>query len=156
MEKSVKLELGILKDASQKRKHKFEHLHGYLNFEINGRSVPYMGYWGEDDVCLNDWLHIFMDLRLVMKRNQKTYLFDDCEQGQPAYLFEVISENSIQLSVVDSECGDGLGDPEWQKVPFTYVDFEAEFLKLKKEFLAKIADIAPKKLHHWTLILGYD
>ena len=33
------------------------HIHGELRIEIAGRVLPYVGYFGEDDCCFNDWAH---------------------------------------------------------------------------------------------------
>jgi len=33
------------------------HVHGGLRLEIGGRLVPYLGYWGPDDVCFGEWVN---------------------------------------------------------------------------------------------------
>jgi hypothetical protein len=128
----------------------YSHIHGYLNFEIDGRSVPHMGYFGADDVCFNQWIAVFAGVRKAVQRQLPFYKFDEFEQGQPAFLFEVKPGSRIALSIIKSESGEGHDDPDWQQVTFRYADFKAEFLDFRTRFLAEISRIAPVQLDYWT------
>jgi hypothetical protein len=32
------------------------HIHGLLQIKIGGKILPYLGYFGTDDVCFNEWV----------------------------------------------------------------------------------------------------
>lgn len=148
MTNPVKVELGKFKYLEGEDEH--HHVHGHLNFQIGGRSVPMMGFWGPDDVCFNTWIEEFVRFQNAVQSGESSYKFDEGEQGQPAYLFKILPQSVISLSIVDSEIGDGGNALEdWQDIPFDYVNFEAEFLKFKTDFLAKIEELAPEYIDFW-------
>jgi len=39
-------------------------IHGEFQIEANGRSLPHLGFFSPDDVCLNDWAKVLDDLRI--------------------------------------------------------------------------------------------
>jgi hypothetical protein len=146
---SVRIDFANLQDKTRNGK-PYQHLHGLLKFEIDSRRVPHMGYWSENDVCFNQWIGILVSIQKAVQEKQPAYLFDECEQGQPAFLFEVTPPSQIFLSIVESECGEGFQDPDWQKVAFAYADFKRAFLHFKERFLQHIAEIAPHQVDYWT------
>jgi hypothetical protein len=150
MDHSVKIEFAKLQDKGRKPGNPYSHIHGYLKLEIDGRSVPDMGYWGPDDVCFNQWIAVFASIRHAVQKGLPSYKFDETEQGQPAFLFEVKPGSQIALSIVQSESGEGKDDPEWQQVTFSYAAFKAAFLEFKIHFLSEITRNAPGQLEYWT------
>src|SRR5262245_41071001 len=65
------------------------HIDVRLELSINGRLLPYLGFFGPDDVCFNTWL---CELRTAARRlsqsDHSEHVFDEGEQGQPAFKFE--------------------------------------------------------------------
>jgi hypothetical protein len=91
------------------------HIHARLTIVIDGRDLPRLGYWGPDDVCLNTWVPELLQIRSRLQTDEGRHVFDEGEQGQPAYAFER-SRATVFVSLLPSELGDGLGHPEWLKV----------------------------------------
>lgn len=120
-----------------------QHLHGELRLRIQGRLVPHLGYYGPDDVCLNQWIQELAAIRKAFRgAPQGAYTFDEGEQGQPAFQFSRDGE-LILLSIVGSKIGDGQADPAWQEVAFSYRDFVQAYEQFKQALLAEIASQAP-------------
>ena len=89
-----------------------QHVHGQLVIRVAGRELPRLGYFGPDDVCLGAWAYELQQaVAELSMANPARYVYDECEQGQPAYLF-ARSGDRVEVSVIDSE-GDGAGSPEW-------------------------------------------
>jgi hypothetical protein len=102
------------------------HIHGRLEVVIDGRSLPRMGFWGPSDVCFNPWVE---ELRRVVSQlgpsESATYLFDEGEQGQPA--FEFRREGwTLFVSVVESALSDAPADPAFQSVSCSWAEFRAQ------------------------------
>lgn len=115
------------------------HLHGALVVSIGGRPLPGLGYWGPSDVCVGVWAR---ELRQAVEnldaQEHARYVFDEGEQGQPAYEF-VREASTLWVSVVDSQLSDGEADPSWQRVPCDYAEFRGAvqgFLSRLRELLA--------------------
>jgi len=64
------------------------HVHGGLRLEINGRLVPYLGYWGPDDVCFGEWVNELWRAAQALRDSGGRHVYDEGEQGQPAFVFE--------------------------------------------------------------------
>jgi hypothetical protein len=64
------------------------HVHGRVTIEIAGRAVPHLGHLGPDDVCLNTWLVGLCNAVNALAETGGKYIFDEGEQGQPAFSFE--------------------------------------------------------------------
>jgi len=64
------------------------------------------------------------------------YVFDEGEQGQPAYEF-VREASTLWVSVVASEVSDGEADPSWQRVPCDYAEFREAVLG----FLSRLQEL---------------
>ena len=78
------------------------HIHGELRFQIGDRIVPYMGFWNGDDVCFNTWIEEFENIVEAFDGiREATYLFDEGEQGQPAYRFD---KESSRRKVLITSC----------------------------------------------------
>jgi len=149
MTNTVKIEFGKMKNKTL-RGVPYDHIHGYMNIEIGGRPIPRLGYGGKNDVCFNTWIVELANLRKAVQERKSSYTFDEYEQGQPAYLFEIRPQSMIALSLIDSESGHGKGDKRWKQVLFSYADFKSELLKFRGEFLAEISEISPDLVDFWT------
>ncbi|RKI37510.1 hypothetical protein D7Y27_25475 [Corallococcus sp. AB004] len=120
------------------------HIHGELRWTLAGRHVPWMGFWGPDDVCLGEWWD-----GLNATLTEETYTLDSCEQGSPAFLFERRGE-SVLLSLV---AGMGGGDPkpDWQQVPFAWDDWVKEVGAFKRRLREWIETKGPREIPaEWT------
>ncbi len=134
-----------------------EHIHGGLRLEMGGRLVPDMGHWGPDDVCFNEWL---VQLQTVARTfatadaGPVRHVYDDAEQGQPAFLFEREGERAY-FSIIASKIGGGDADPDWQRVEFSPEEFIAEHRRFQQAFLAELrASVPPAVLEEWLEV--YD
>jgi hypothetical protein len=125
------------------------HIHGALLINIGNRSVPYMGYFGGNDVCFAQWIEELDKICHEFKDNdQGRYCFDEGEQGQPAFPFEREGE-MMYLSIIDSALSDGEGDDDWQKVEFSYQEFMSEYEAFRKQFSAELHRSAPAVASEW-------
>lgn len=106
------------------------HVHGELAWTIGERRVPFMGYFGPDDVCLGDWWD-GLTAALAALSEGKPYTFDSCEQGEPAFLFER-RDASVHVSFV---AGMGGGGPQsdWQNVELAFDELRAAVLRFKRD-----------------------
>lgn len=92
------------------------HIHGRLVISIDGKVLPQLGYWGDDDVCFNDWVEQLEEIETWSKRKSTDpYTFDEGEQGQPAFRF-VRQGESVLVSVADSLISDGKANEDFQNV----------------------------------------
>ncbi|CCH02251.1 hypothetical protein FAES_4251 [Fibrella aestuarina BUZ 2] len=147
MSVSFKHQLGqLLHDTPE-----YHHLHGSLEFKINQAVVPYMGYFGVSDVCLNIWLAELSKLILAYRQGEDTYTIDECEQGQPAFQFD-FQDGVGYLSIVES-ITEAEGDKDWQRIEFKMADLVAAYNQLKTAFLSDIAHTAPHRVVYWQQIL---
>jgi hypothetical protein len=151
--------LAVLKGGSRKRLpleklDEESHIHGGLRIVIGGRRVPRMGFWNDDDVCLGYWLIELANLfRLFEEKEVSDYLYDEGEQGQPAFLFER-REATVFFSITDSAFSGGSADPDWQKIPCLYSEFREQYENIRAEFIARIRAEAPQKSQSWLHLTG--
>jgi hypothetical protein len=125
-----------------------DHLHGGLRLELGGRLVPNLGYFGPDDVCINTWLGELDAVARVFNASKSgKYVFDEGEQGQPAFVFER-ANNAAYFRIVEG-IGGGTADPDWQRVEFSPDDFLTEHQRFREAFLAAIRTAAPKGALKW-------
>ncbi|GAB3974253.1 hypothetical protein GCM10028806_29720 [Spirosoma terrae] len=130
----------------------FRHIHGLLDFKIDNVTVPYMGYFGAEDVCFNTWFEELSNVIVSYRQGEKTYLFDEGEQGQPAYQFD-FEDGLCFLSIIDSPISAAEGDPDWQKVKFEMADLVATYDEVKVGFLNEVQVKAPDALSSWKDVL---
>ena len=97
------------------------HVHGRIAIEIAGRSLPYLGYFGDDDVCVDTWLVELAAARRALTAGT-TYVFDEGEQGQPAFRFDRHGD-TVLVSITKSEISDGTAHPDWQEIACEYAEF---------------------------------
>lgn len=125
------------------------HIHGELSIEIGGRSVPYMGYFGADDVCFSTWIDELDNVAKTFESGEiGSYIFDEGEQGQPAYLFEKDGARCF-LSIVDSAITKQQGDDEWQRVDFWSDDFLTQYKNFRTSFIDELKNAAPETYEKW-------
>src|SRR5688500_1328686 len=69
------------------------HIHGRLEILVGGRAVPHLGYWGPNDVCMGQWLHVLRDaVKALSAASISEYTYDEGEQGQPAFRWSRIDD----------------------------------------------------------------
>ena len=125
-----------------------DHVHGGLRFEIGGRLVPYLGYENANDVCFGSWLRELSGVADAFLEATARYIYDEGEQGQPAFIFERTGNSSF-LSIADSQISDGLADTEWQRVQFATDEFLSEYYQLQNSFVALLNGEAPASAEDW-------
>lgn len=124
------------------------HVHGELRIVINDRALPSLGYWGPDDVCIGQWVQ---ELRLMVANlavPNAVHVFDEGEQGQPAYAFRRRGDDA-EVSVVDSELGDGLGDPNWGVPVCRYEELAAAVDRFLNDLQTQVCRLAPETGESW-------
>ena len=125
------------------------HIHGALNFLISGRQLPHLGFFSFNDVCAGTWLHeLDAMVRAFVSSSECRYVFDEGEQGQPAFVFERAGELAF-VSVCDAEYSGGSADPEWQRVECVSEDLIAACLAARKKFEKDLAHGAGREALTW-------
>ena len=122
-----------------------------MRLEIGGRNVPYMGYLGPKDVCINGWVRVLRDVTKALGQNDTEYTFDEGEQGQPAYRFERDGEMAY-LSIVDSPLSEASGDKKFQRVPFNWRDLEPALHEFRDALLGRLGSLAPSQVEYWKKV----
>lgn len=126
-----------------------EHIHGGLRIEIDGRLVPHLGYFGPDDVCFGAWLSELGRIAdAFCSASDARYIYDEGEQGQPAFLFERNGEAAL-FSIVDAEFSGGESDPDWQRVAFSPEEFLSAYGDCRKSFVTLLRNEAPHVADEW-------
>jgi hypothetical protein len=111
-----------------------KHVHGELVIRFDGKTLPSLGYIGDDDVCFNTWLQELQSVQdELAKTHEGTYVFDEGEQGQPAFKFER-EEDLLYVSVIDSATSGGEADPSYQRVCCLWSEYETAFSAFKSAF----------------------
>ena len=130
------------------------HVHGLLRIEINGRTLPYLGYFGPDDACFNAWVH---ELKTALQRlrtsARSSYTYDEGEQGQPAFLFERDGDMAY-MSVVASELSDGEAHPDWQRVQFHFSDLELSVEQFLSRLREHVEEASPAFGRQWWSLVA--
>ena len=149
----LRMELGICQPVP-KTDH-FSHVHGHLQIVIDEMVVPCMGYFGEEDVCLNAWFNVLGTLVRNFESGKDTeYTYDEGEQGQPAFRFVLIKPNEVAFSIVDSAISGASGIKKWRNKTFPLSDLKKEYQKVAEQFLKEATAKAPAQLLHWKKIIG--
>ena len=124
-------------------------VHGHLEVRIDGREVPHMGFFGPHDVCLNTWIEEFTEVvRNLAASESAMYVFDEGEQGQPAFEFKR-DGHVLSVSVVESVLSGASADPAFQSVSCPWSDFHAEVQNFFTEFRQALLVAAPRSGQEW-------
>ena len=128
-----------------------EHVHGELQVLVNGRRLPSLGYFGVDDVCFNEWVHELHTVRELLEAGTSAvYVYDEGEQGQPAYEFRRV-DNTVLVSVIEGS-GGGSADADWQGVPCLLTDLAAAIDRFEEALRAQLgreaADVGLRWMDH--------
>jgi hypothetical protein len=129
------------------------HIHGGLRLEIGGQLVPYLGYWGPDDVCFGQWLGELRQAARALEQPGGRHVFDEGEQGQPAFVFERDRERGF-FSIAASEISGADGDPSWQRVEFVPGEFVAAYAGFRDWFVAALCQASPVAAKAWLARFG--
>ncbi|MFS0558086.1 hypothetical protein [Brevibacillus sp. 179-C9.3 HS] len=97
-----------------------------LVVEMSGKTMPGMGYFGEDDVDIFEWLNILQMVKneLVYDKN-KTFNYQVPEQGEPIYQFSR-EDKWLYSSIVASAVTGAKANPYWKRVPCLFAEFIEE------------------------------
>jgi hypothetical protein len=126
-----------------------DHIHGSLSIVLAGRRMPHMGFWGPDDVCLGQWAQELVAISETLSSSPSgEYVFDEGEQGQPAYRF-VRQGDEVRVSVVGSATSAGKADPEWQEVACRFEDLRREIERFLMQLHEAIKSHAPPAVDAW-------
>lgn len=126
-----------------------EHVHGQLYIEVSGKALPHLGFFGSDDVCFNEWIFELKSAWMELRSSAHgRYSYDECEQGQPAFLFER-EDSALLVSIVDSQCSGGRADPEWSRVRCEFSDFERSIDVFLSSFRLHLMQQAPDISEEW-------
>jgi hypothetical protein len=125
------------------------HIHGRLELSIHGRLLPHLGFFGADDVCFNTWLS---ELRTAAKRlsqsDRSEHVFDEGEQGQPAFTFERRGV-SVYVTVAESLLGGGQADLDWQQVECKFDEFVDAIRHFETALRSAVLSQAPTAGEAW-------
>jgi hypothetical protein len=129
------------------------HLHGGLVVTIGDRPVPGLGYFGPTDVCVGMWAAELARASAALRvAPTGRYVFDEGEQGQPAYEFARESD-AVLISLTASELSGAGAVSGWQRVPCPYVVFETAVSRFLTELRALLdanaGDGAEAVWHRW-------
>ncbi|WP_061235139.1 hypothetical protein [Leptospira weilii] len=125
------------------------HIHGTLFIKVNNRDLPYLGFFGVDDVCFNEWYNVLNQLRKqISETNKGSFQYDEGEQGQPCFQFD-FTPDSVFISIVDSKISDGKRDEDWQNVKIDRFQFTDELDKFIRDFEAFCIAENKNGFLHW-------
>ncbi len=125
------------------------HIHGRLSIVISGRPLRYLGYFGPDDVCFGEWVHELSAMAKALPAHDPSrHVYDEGEQGQPAFLFERKGAQ-VHVSIVDSEV-DGKGDPSWGVQVCGLDDLVGEIQKFLIDLEVAIEKSCPGAGREWV------
>ena len=125
------------------------HIHGRLEVTIGEQVLPHMGFFGPNDVCLNTWVEELSKVSHLLGRSTTaSYVFDEGEQGQPA--FEFRREGDILLlSVKDSPLSGASGDSSFQMVSCRWSEFLSETEKFLETLRRVVVAESPRVGATW-------
>lgn len=103
----------------------YQHIHGFLEIQVKGHKLPYLGFFTENDVCFNTWIAVLYEVEQAFKLSSRViYSFDEGEQGQTAFQFQR-EDDWVYISIVESKYSGSSAVPEWQRIACNYTDFHA-------------------------------
>ena len=125
------------------------HVHGHLEVRIGCRELPHMGFFGPHDVCFNTWIEELAEVvRQLTASESAIYVFDEGEQGQPAFEFRRRGD-MLFVSVVESLLSGASADLKFQSVSCSWFDFHVEVQRFFTEFQQALLIAAPVSGEAW-------
>ena len=106
------------------------------------------GFFGPDDVCLNTWVVELCNVVQTLVEPASRYTFDEGEQGQPAFVFRRVEDES-DFSINESVLGGGSAAREWQRVRFPYRHFRTAVQGFLDDRREKLRNQAPSTWEEW-------
>jgi hypothetical protein len=131
------------------------HVHGELRIAVDGRALPYLGFFGPDDVCFNAWVReLASALENLSESDDAVHVFDEGEQGQPSFHFEREGE-CVLVSVRASAFADHPGDPAWERVRCSFDDFGYAVSSFLSSFRAVLNEVVGRErgASWWATVL---
>lgn len=126
-----------------------EHIHGTLSIVVGGKPLPMLGFFGPDDACLGSWaVELSNAVRKLSAADPSSYVYDEGEQGQPAFVFERHG-NSVSVTVSKSLLSGGDGDQEWGTQTCTLSDFVEQVRRYLSDLQAAIDRAVPGMGLRW-------
>jgi hypothetical protein len=126
-----------------------DHIHGALSVHIAGKPIPSLGFFGPEDVCLNTWTQELHAIEEALSQKQDAiYVFDEGEQGQPAYEFRRDGE-LLYVSVIDSQISGARGDPNYQQISCLWNDFLISVRTYTSQLQATLQSEVPELAQEW-------
>jgi hypothetical protein len=126
-----------------------DHIHGRLDVLIDGRALPYMGFFGAQDVCFNTWVEEFRRVLAELGGPaHAVYVFDEGEQGQPAYEFRREGE-TLLVSVIASLVTGMDGDADYQQVACRWDEFASGLETFFADLRGFVAAASPLAGEAW-------
>jgi hypothetical protein len=125
------------------------HIHGRLKISIVGRELPYLGFFGPDDVCFNEWFRELHHLRRHLSESEiSEYIYDEGEQGQPAFRF-CRANGKLLISVIASDLSSAPGDENWMDVECEFGLFNDETASFEERFCRTLQKEVPHVAKEW-------
>lgn len=124
------------------------HIHGRLAISIDDHALPRLGYWNESDVCIGQWLAVLVHAVRQLGSGDGTYVYDEGEQGQPAYVFRRVGA-ALLVSVSESRLSGAPGSPDWVERPCELAAFAAATHTFLADLRAYLNEAAPAAAEVW-------
>jgi hypothetical protein len=132
------------------------HIHGELLIMVDGKSLPQLGYFGPRDVCVGAWVRELTEAQRVLATGDESrHVFDEGEQGQPAFHFQRVGDR-VDVTVVDSDLSGGIGDPEWGIRSCTHAEFDAGVSSFLATLESTLESAAPGIGRSWVHRVRYS
>ncbi len=127
------------------------HIHGMLLIRINGHELPAVSHYGPDDACMGQWVaELHAAAETLQATDPAIYVYDEGEQGQPAFVFERSGE-TVCVSMRRSQYESKARVPPWIAQSCPLVDFVAEVQAFMASLDAAVRSATPAGLH-WVQV----
>jgi hypothetical protein len=126
-----------------------DHVHGAVRVRVDGTQVPHIDFFGPEDVCIGDWVHELAEARrMLLGTEASVYVFDECEQGQPAFRFQRVGDR-VEVSIVASASG-AAGDLEWGTHSCVISDFDDGISSFLSQLSTEFERASPGVGRRWV------
>jgi hypothetical protein len=111
-----------------------DHVHGRLEIEIDGETLPHLGFGGPEKVCIGPWYNVLTHaLAHLSSRANACFYFDEGEL--PAVEFDKVGDTLYVSSLATKNTGP-IEAPMWQRRPCEF----AAFREAAERFLAEFRE----------------